>query len=407
MIKLRPYQKEISDKACGLLRSYNIAYLAMEVRTGKTITALSAANKYNAKKVLFITKKKAIKSIENDYSKLNYFQTFKVTNYEQVHKLKDEYDFIIVDEIHNFGAYPKPSLRTKRLKKICKDKPIIMLTGTPTPESYSQIYHQLWISKFSPFKNYRNFYKWSYDYVIKKKKYVYNREINDYSHAREEKVKEAIKHLFITFTQKQAGFVQEINETLLTVKMNDSTYRLIDKVRKDRVYESIEGDILADTEVKLMQKCHQMFSGTVKTEDGNIIKFDNSKAKFIKHYFKGKKIAIFYKFIAEGEMLRDFFSYNTDSPEDFNNSDNKVFIGQIRSSREGVNLSTADALVFFNIDFSALSYLQGKERLQSKNRKRDAKVYWIFSKNGIEERIYNTVKNKLDYTLSYFKRDFK
>src|SRR5690625_1437369 len=94
MIKLRSYQKEISDKACGLLRSYNIAYLAMEVRTGKTITALSAANKYNAKKVLFITKKKAIKSIENDYSKLNYFQTFKVTNYEQVHKLKDEYDFI-------------------------------------------------------------------------------------------------------------------------------------------------------------------------------------------------------------------------------------------------------------------------------------------------------------------------
>src|SRR5699024_3993889 len=223
----------------------------------------------------------------------------------------------------------------------------------------------------------------------------------------EGKVEVSIKHLFITFTQKQAGFVQEIKETILTVKMNDSTYRLIYKFIKDRVYERREGDILADTEVKLMQKCHQMFSGTVKTEDGNIIKFDYSKAEFIKRNFRDKKIAIFYKFIAEGEMLRDAFSNNTDSPEDFNNSDNKVFIGQIRSSREGVNLSTDDALVFFYIDFSGLSNLQEKERLQSKNRKRDAKVYLIFSKNGIEERIYNTVKNKLDYTLSYFKRDFK
>jgi len=32
-------------------------------------------------------------------------------------------------------------------------------------------------------------------------------------------------------------------------------------------------------------------------------------------------------------------------------------------------------------------------------------VYWIFSKGGIESKIYNAVKNKKDYTLNHFKKD--
>jgi hypothetical protein len=33
-------------------------------------------------------------------------------------------------------------------------------------------------------------------------------------------------------------------------------------------------------------------------------------------------------------------------------------------------------------------------------------IYWIFSKGGIEDKIYQAVQEKKDYTLSYFKKDF-
>jgi hypothetical protein len=33
-------------------------------------------------------------------------------------------------------------------------------------------------------------------------------------------------------------------------------------------------------------------------------------------------------------------------------------------------------------------------------------IYWIFSEDGIEEKIYKTVQQKKDYTLSYFKKHF-
>ena len=131
---------------------------------------------------------------------------------------------------------------------------------------------------------------------------------------------------------------------------------------------------------------------------------DNSKALFIKEYFKGKKIAIFYIFKEEFNLLKESFPNWTDSPEDFNESNDKVFLGQIRSSREGVNLSSADALIYYNIEFSALSYIQGKDRMTSKERTKDNDVYFIFAKGGIEKHIYSRVSNKLDFTNKYFKQ---
>jgi hypothetical protein len=59
-----------------------------------------------------------------------------------------------------------------------------------------------------------------------------------------------------------------------------------------------------------------------------------------------------------------------------------------------------------NIDFSAVSYWQARARLQSKDREDAAKVYWLFAQSGIEEKIYKAVKDKKDYTLSYFRNDY-
>ena len=66
MNKLRDYQIEISEQAANKLDLLGFVYLAMEVRTGKTITALNAAKLYGAKNVLFVTKIKAFSSIQND-----------------------------------------------------------------------------------------------------------------------------------------------------------------------------------------------------------------------------------------------------------------------------------------------------------------------------------------------------
>lgn len=405
----REYQTDIAERAADLLTRYKIAYLAMQVRTGKTITSLYAASLYGAKHVLFVTKKKAISSIESDYEKAAFEFHISIINYEQLRKFETEnFDLVIIDEAHSLGAFPKPSERTKLLKNICAGLPIIYLSGTPSPESYSQLFHQFWVSSFSPWIGYTNFYRWAENHVTISTRMFYGKPVKDYSKANNDLIQSEIGHLIISYSQSDAGFKQEIIEEVLTVKMQKSTYYLADKMVKHRVHIGKEGQkLIGDTNVKLRNKLLQIYSGTCKFEDGNNIVFDPSKAKFIKEHFAGKKIAIFYKFIAERDLLIwEFAGRYTESPEAFNTFDNLVFISQIQSGREGINLSTADALIFFNIDFSYLSYEQGKNRLQTKDRTDPAKVYWVFAENGIEHKIYQRVINKQDYTLSYFKKDF-
>ena len=94
----------------------------------------------------------------------------------------------------------------------------------------------------------------------------------------------------------------------------------------------------------------------------------------------------------------------TNDLDEFNSTDKHIAL-QIISGREGISLSAADYLVFYNIDFSATSYFQAKDRLTTKTRLSN-EIFWLFSDGGIEEKIYKAVSNKKKYTLNYFKKDY-
>lgn len=403
-LTLRDYQIELSEKAVKILRLKNIVYLSMEVRTGKTLTSLNTAKLYGAKNVLFLTKKKAISSIEKDYELFNFPFDLTVINDESMSKVGGNFDLIIHDEHHRFGSFPKPSKGTQDFKQRFSKLPMIFLSGTPTPESYSQIFHQFWVSHYSPFGD-CNFYSWAKYYVFVKQKQVSYGTFNDYSQADEKEIKKVIDPYLVTFTQEQSGFKTEVKETVLYCDMKPTTHNLIKKLCDDLVIEGKNETILAGTAVKLMNKLHQLYSGTIKFESGNTMILDYSKGVFIKDYFKGKKIAIFYKFKAELDLLKEVYLDELTTDLDEFNKTNKSIAYQIVSGREGVNLSAADYLVYFNIDFSATSYFQSRDRLTTKERTSN-EVFWIFAKGGIEDKIYKTVKAKKKYTSSYFKRDY-
>jgi hypothetical protein len=417
-MQLREYQQEISSAACELLKQYKIAYLNMQVRTGKTITAFETVKKYGAKIVVFVTKKKAISSIEKDYltSYANDFQLY-IVNFESLHKIVDlRPQIFIIDEAHSLGQFPIPSLRTVQLKSLCSKLPVILLSGTPSPESYSQIYHQFWISTYSPFEE-KSFYLWVKNYVTVAEKYVFNRKINDYSNANQQKIEEKTNHLFIPYTQEEAGFTELVHETVHHVKMSDKIYKIANRLRIDKVVTGKDGQVIeADTEVKLLNKLHQLYSGTILFDSGTEINdgliLDDTKVKWVLDKFNGRKIAIYYKFRNELLMIQVAANLHglliTNDADAFNKSDiSCIYVSQFVSGREGVNLSSADALICINIDFSAITYFQVRARLQSKDRTRTAEVHWVFAEGGIEDRIYKAVTNKKNYTLSYFRKDEK
>jgi len=405
--KYRKYQENIIKKSLPIIQRYGFIYLAMEVRTGKTLTALGIARACGFRNVVFITKKKAISSIQSDYNLLAPNYKFNVINYESMHKLDiTRCDFLILDEAHGMGAFPKPSKRAKDVKEFIKKHScaVCLLSGTPTPESYSQMYHQVYGIPTNPFNQFRNFYDFASQFVKVSRKKINSMYINDYSNGLMSIVR-AMQPYTISYTQKEAGFVNEINEEILFVEMKPNTYRIAKKLKRDSVVEGAEQVILGDTPAKMLQKLHQIYSGTIIFESGESMVLDKSKAEFIKYHFKGKKIGIFYKFKQELKVLKEVFGKEnlTTELEEFDNT-NKSIALQIVSGREGISLRKADALVYYNIDFSATSYWQSRDRMTTKFRK-NSKVYWIFSDEGIEKDIYKTVIKKKDYTVNHFKKD--
>lgn len=175
MITLRPEQRPKCDEAKAVLAKYGCVYFAGQMRVGKTPTSLMCAYESGWKHVCILTKKKAIPGFE----KFNPHQLFKsvtiinyVNNAKNIAKLPPLYDGFIIDEAHNLGAFPIHGKSTEAIKKLVRNKPVIFLSGTPTPESYSQIYHQFWVCDHGPFQKYYNpknkgsgFYRWAKDFV--------------------------------------------------------------------------------------------------------------------------------------------------------------------------------------------------------------------------------------------------
>ena len=211
--------------------------------------------------------------------------------------------------------------------------------------------------------------------------------------------------LFVTYTQKQSGFETSVNKKVLYCEMSQATHEMRKTLLKKLFLNMLGSEVIADTAVKLQNKIHQLSSGSIITEDKKTYIIDYSKADFIKKHFEGKKLAMFYFFQAEYDILKKTFEDElTNDLDEFNNSNKHIALQQI-SGAEGISLAKADVLIFYNFGFSNVKFTQAIDRLTTIDRKEND-VYFIFGRGGIEEKIYQRLEQKKDYIVSAFKKDF-
>jgi len=401
-----PHIPPLARDGLVILKRYHQVIYTLETRVGKTYTALLTAKLYGAKNVLFLGTVKSCKHTREDLGNVDYPFEATVINYESLHKVNGNFDLVILDECHKIGAYPKPSNRTKTVKRYCKGLPIIYLSATPTPETFSQLFHQQWVCSWGVWSQYSNFYKWVRGGYVK----VYQIRItsysaNQYDRADEKRILNDIAHLQVSCTQSDSGFKQNIIEKIHYVKMKPLLDTIIIALRTKKLYRANNAIIVADTTASLRAKHHQLSSGTVITDDGTSYVLDKSKAIYIRDTFKGA-LAIFYQFKNEEKMLKHVFPNCTSDSIEFQAGKSDVFISQFQSGREGTNVSRADNLVFLNIAFSFLSYEQTKNRFQNKDREKPAYLHFIFNDSplALGPGILKVVKGKKKFTSVHYKK---
>lgn len=380
------HQIEYAERGYGILQEQGLVYLAMEERTGKTLTSILIAERLgnDIKNILVVTKKNAVGGWEDTLRKFGHKKSFRIINYESLHKIDLEADLYILDEAHRLGTYPKPNLAHRQLKPFTRGKPIIYLSATPSPESYSQLYHQLSLHR----TKFQNFYEWYRLFGIPEYVWVGSRQIVSYKKTKVELVEELIlKHIFLSLSRNQIGFAQSPTDKVHIIDFKDANgyYK---ELKKHRMIEAF--DYVADSAAKLYKGLHQLEGGTLKiSETRNVCTGDLSKIEYIKANFDTSNIAIFYEYRAERALLASHFP--------------GVEIYQSSAFAEGVDLSHVETLIVYSMSWSAGKYVQRRARQCHLNRTKPIEVHFLLINGSVSQDVYECITNtKKNFTSNYY-----
>ena len=392
-IEALPHQVEFSVKCWELLKTLGYVYLAGKPRSGKTYTSILVAEKSDKiNNILVLTKKAAIAGwnkfiVGNSALKHKYT----VVNYEQAHKLNPkDYDLVVIDESHNLGTIGKPSQRILTIKKLCWNMPHIHLSGTAIVESPCGIYHQMTISKYSPFKH-RNFYDFHREfgepYYIK----AAGRDINQYDKAKPSLLPK-INEFTVYMTQEDAGIPKELQavDKIHYVELLPETKKLYNELTEHKIVTLKNGEkLVCDSVMKERTSLHMIESGVAKVDDAYIDLGNREKIDYIKKTFgDSKDMGIMCHFVEERLIADREFKYAN--------------IYSSTSHAEGVDLSHLKYFIIMSSAYSGSKFIQRRDRIINTNGSNTLDVHHILVKGAISEQVYKKVSKKEDFNNSTY-----
>ena len=387
------YQVAAANSAADILKKHMIVYLAMEERTGKSLTAILLAEQLEVERVLIITKKNALGGWRETLKAFPHTKDYTVTNYHQACKVSGKFDLIMLDESHNYiSTFPKPGKLWNDVKALTGSKPIVYISATPYAQGPQQLFHQFKLSSWSPWSQHVNFYNWFRQFGIPYTMNISGVEIPQYDRVKTDMVLGCVDHLFITKTREELGFDHEPIDKLHYIELSPSTRTIYNEIVEHNICKLDVGMVVCDTSPKLRTVLHQLEGGTVKIDDDRFILANREKLDYILNEFgDSEDLVIMYNYIKERDKLEAEFK--------------KATILQATSFAEGVDLHKFKHLVIYSQDFSTARHTQRRARQCNKNRAEPIVVHYLLTPGAASARVYKTVSvNKQNFVDKVFTR---
>ncbi len=402
-MKPRQDQINIAKKGVEIIKKYNLVYLAGQERTGKSLCGvLIFEDLEKIDKILVITKKAAIKGWLETLNMFSPGKFFEVINYHSVHKIRNCPQGIILDEAHaHISSAPKRSKMWERIATITINKPIVFMSATPYAQGPYLLFNQLALSSWSPWMQFKNYYRWYNKYAELDKNGDYKQIFigrgvykKNYKAVDKKLVLKDVSHLFITATRKDLGFKQEPKDVVHFIDLTPKIKNVYNILLNDKVlyFENNGKDytLICDTSMKLRFALHMLEGGVLKVENEYIDLCSNEKVSHILKIFgDSKEVVIMYEYKADKIKLEKYFK--------------KAKILQATTYAEGINLFTYKHLIIYSQNFSTAKHSQRRARQTHPDRKESIKVNYLLVKNAISHQVYKTVSiNKTNFVDSVF-----
>lgn len=288
------------------------------------------------------------------------------------------------------------SKRSKFILKKLQPKNVILLSGTPTGGKYELLWSQLhllgWpISKNLYWKQYVDFhYEDNEGYPI--------RIIDGYKNV--DRLKKKMRQYGCNFLKTDEVFdlPEQIHNTIKVPTTKE--YR---KFRKDCIVTVDEVELVGDTTLAKMLYERQLCG-----------QYNQEKLEAFRDLLESTndRLIVFYNFWDELTALENLvmeyarpYSVVNGNGKDltaYEKHDNSITFIQYQAGAMGLNLQKANKIVYFTPPLSSELFEQSKKRIHRIGQEKPCFYYYMTCRNSIEEKIYETLSVRKDFTDKLF-----
>ena len=288
----------------------------------------------------------------------------------------------------------------KRTKFILSLKPshTILLSGTPTDGKYEFLYSQL---RLLGWKITKTAY---YNRYIKTELRSYGgpmfRVVTGYKNVSELKAK--LKEYGAVFAKAEEVIKLPEKTFIKEYSTVSSDYK---KFMKDRIIKIDDKELTGDSTLSKRLYARMLCSAYSKDKISRLIDLVNSTSD---------RVIIFYNFNTELEALRKVLFDRTISIVNgqvkdlkaYENNDNSVTLIQYQAGAMGLNLQMANRIIYFSLPERSELFEQSKARICRIGQEKQCYYHIMMCHKSVEEKIYECLLMRKDYTDELFRKEF-
>lgn len=340
-----------------------------------------------------------------------------VINYEMLRSasewlLKMKFDIIIYDESHLIKN-PKStrSIYSYRLGKDVKYK--LLLTGTPYPKRPTDIFGQFRVMNKDIFGIYFSDFKDKYCIMGG----YQGKEVIGYTNV--EDLSDVVNKHSIRALRRDIMAEPDIEHVDVKFDLSPKARKYYSALRDTYVTQLSTGErVTSDRALSNLTKLHQLCGGFLKDDEGDVFHIHDNKFDVLKdlvntHLEGDESVVIFYRYVAEGDRLKEIFGSKaveyrgkTTEKEKVRNREafrlKKVPIILVQMSAGSTAINLADNCrvnIYFSLSYSLVDLQQSRDRIMGRAQMSDSVTnYYIMARDTVDEKIVKTLKNDEDLT---------
>jgi SNF2 family DNA or RNA helicase len=408
--------------------------LFLEPGLGKTVTALSIIEESPKGRTLIIAPKRVAESVwvqecsrwehlsamrcclvmGSEANRLKTLQSDSdvyVINVENVAWLIDNwparsFDYLIIDESSRFKD--SSTKRFKALKKVLTHfKRRIILTGTPTPQGYADLWSQVAILDMGQrLETSLTKFRMKYMHpgnINRHTRVVYNWNLNE---GADQIINEKISDICLSLRAKDYLELPKLTKLYHKIEIDKGVRAKYNELKKDMVSD-IKGErITAPTAATLAGKLLQFTSGSVYDEQGEAHEVHRSKLEYLESIMEesSSPTLVFYHFKHALQKLRLAFPeavvLDNDNIEAWRDGKIRMLLAHPQSGGIGLNLQcnvgdTAQT-VWFDLPWSSENYIQANARVYRQGQEKPVIIHHLTVGSSIDEQVVKVLEGKIN-----------